>query len=235
MSAAIRSAARAASSTKSRIRSATSPASRTAGCRSATTSLNPLHRTPEEIETLARQKEAERERKETAERNKLIARADAVGLEYDDDWTLEKFKIEVPLAEQRAKDAEERKVLLAQARELKMVVDDDWDNKTFKEEIKEERAFQKADGDYQEACADIRKRWSTTSGISPTGRMRVPEPFVPTHHAFQGIPDQHPVYLLEMRRGVHRDHGNGALDGPAAPKEPQPPKRKPSLLKRIFG
>ena len=75
----------------------------------------------------------------------------------------------MPLAEQRAKDAEERKVLLAQARELKMVVDDDWDNKTFKEEIKEERAFQKADGDYQEALRRYKEamehyKWNLANG-----------------------------------------------------------------------
>jgi hypothetical protein len=198
--------------------------------------LNPLHKTPEEMAALAAQKQQERERKETAERNKLVARADAVGLAHDDDWTLEKFKVEVPLAEQRAREAAERKSLLAQAKELKMTVDDDWDNKTLKEEIKEEKAFQQADGEYQQAMrrykeAMERYKWNIANG--PNARCPNPR----CGHTVRFKPSRiNTQFICSKCTGVFTVRMAMAnWTAPPAPREPQPPKRKPSLIKRIFG
>jgi hypothetical protein len=117
-----------------------------------------------------------------------------------------------------------------------MVVDDDWDNKTLKEEIKEEKAFQKADGDYQQALrryaeAKERYEWNLAHGPNarcPTPRcghtMRFSQARMATKFVCSKCNGMFPVRMAVAN-----------WTPPPPPKEPLPPKRKPSLIKRIFG
>jgi hypothetical protein len=192
------------------------------------------HATPEEIKAKAEAKEAERKRQEESDIKKFHARAAAVGLKYGEDWELEKLRVEVPLAEQRFEYDKERKVLLAQARELNLPVDDDLDNKTLKEEIKEEKAFQKADTDYQESLrawklAMERYQWNIDHG--PNARC----PNQRCRNVMRISSPKGPGQCKRCLGFFPRSQMIANWTPPPPPKQPLPPKRKPSLLKRIFG
>ena len=198
-------------------------------------SLNPFGKTPAQLAAEAERLRQERERKEAAERAKWIARAEAVGLEYSDDWTNEDFKVKVPNAEQQAAYDAERKSLLATAAELKMIVNDDWNNKDLKQAIKEEKEFQWLDTEYQAR----KRRWLETvaernellltgpNARCPDRRCGYQLRFSPSRTGKYVCPHCHGHYTVSQARSC--------FVPPPVPREPLPPRRKPSLLKRMFG
>ncbi len=197
--------------------------------------LNPFHESPGEIAAREQRKREERERKEAAERAKWIARASAVGLEYSDDWTNEDFKVKVPIAEDKAAYNAERKSLLAIATDLKMPVNDDWSNKDLKQAIKEEKEWQWLDGDFQER----KRRWleamehyrefllTGPNSRCPDRKCGYTLRFSPSRTGKYVCPKCHGHFTVSQARACYSP--------PPPPKEPLPPRRKPSLLKRLFG
>lgn len=195
-----------------------------------------IHKSPEQLKAEAELKETERKRREESEMKTLIARAEAIGLEFEDDWTLEKFRVEVPRAEHEAKEAALKKPLLLEADKIGLLVDPTADSKTLKHQVEEGKKEVAADVEYQavhraweRAMEDYRHRVATgPNAVCPNPRCHHTMRFNPSRIGTQ--------FLCSSCNGVFPVRmAMARWKTPPPPKEPQRPKKNPGLWKRIFG
>jgi hypothetical protein len=197
---------------------------------------NLIHRSPEQLKAEAELKEAERKRREESEMKTLIARAEAVGLDYEDDWTLEKFRVEVPRAEHEAEETAKKKPLLARADKIGLQVDPTADSKTLKHQVEEAEKEAAADAEYQARLRQYeraREEWRNRVATGPNARCPNPK----CHHTMRFNPSRIGTqFLCSSCNGVFPVRmAMARWTPPPPPKEPLPPKKNPGLWKRIFG
>jgi hypothetical protein len=198
--------------------------------------VSPLHKSPDQLKAEADLKEVERKRREESEMKTLIARAEAIGLEFEDDWTLEKFRVEVPRAEHEAEETAKKKPLLARADKIGLEVDPTADSKTLKHQVEEGEKEVAADADYQakrrqyerDLEAWKRRVESGPNAVCPNNKcrhtMHFPQSRIGTQFICSGCNGIFPVRMAMAR-----------WTPPRPPKEPLPPKKNPGLWRRIFG
>ena len=194
--------------------------------------INPFHKTPEQIEAEAKRDREERERKLTAERNRLIARADAVKLAWETDWTLETFAVQLDIAERLAREAPERKRRLADADRLGVAVDPAWELKTLREQVKGAQEEARLDADYQAA----HRKWERDMEQYNHNKFYGPNARCPQCKYAMTINSDR--YTVQCRKCLYRFGGGrgwAMWEAPKPPEEPQPPRKNPSIFRRVLG
>jgi hypothetical protein len=195
---------------------------------------NLIHRSPEQLKADAELKEAER--REESEMKTLIARAEALDLEFEDDWTLEKFRVEVPRAEHEAKEAALKKPLLARADKIGLQVDPTADSKTLRHQVEEGEKEAAADAEYQARLRHYeraKEEWRNRVATGPNAHCPNPK----CRHTMRFNPSRIGTqFLCSSCNGVFPVRmAMARWTPPPPPKEPLPPKKNPGLWKRIFG
>jgi hypothetical protein len=168
------------------------------------------------------------------------AEADALGLAWGEDWTHEKFEVELRLAKKAQADAErqaaedrERAALIERATKIGFGVNPDLDLKEMKRQIVEAEAAVKADEAFQLA----HRRWEEAMKDYHAFIAKAPNANCPACRFPLRLRTTNPQYqticprcgFVSTRRiwlSMHRD--------PPPPPEPQPVKRNPGLFGRFF-
>jgi hypothetical protein len=190
--------------------------------------------------------EADRQKEETKRRQQLDtwrAKAKVVGLEYEEDWSLEQLKVEVEHAEKEAREEDARaaeetkkKPFLLRADKIGLLVDPTADFKTLKHQVEEGEKEVAADAEFgavhrawERAMEDYNERIATgPNARCPNPRCRHAMRFNPSRIGTQFICSAcNRIFPVRMAMAHWTP--------PPPPREPQRPKRNPSLWKRIFG
>ena len=193
-------------------------------------------KSPEQLRFEADQKEAERKRREESERKTLLARADVVGLEYEDDWPLEKLRIEVRRAEDEAEEAARKKPLLARADKIGLQVDPTVDSKALKHQVEEGEKEAAADADYQARLRQYERdldAWKHRVATGPNARCPNPKCRYAMHISDGRLNTKGVCPRCGAFFPCRAARAN--FTPPPPPREPLPPKKNPGLLKRVFG
>lgn len=167
------------------------------------------------------------------------ARADALGLEWSEEWTHETFEVKLPIAEKakfdterQARDDKRRAALIERATLANFGVNPDLDLDEMEKQVKDAEAYVKADADYQlayqrwlEAMEDYHRRVAAGPNANCPA-CRFPIKMRTTNGNYKAVcPRCRVAATRKLWLAMHRD--------PPPPKEPQPPKMNPGLLGRL--
>jgi hypothetical protein len=212
----------------------------------------PHFKTPEQVAAEAARKEADRKHKEESEIRMWQAKADAIKFSYDKDWTVEKYRVEVPLAEKRVaqlardeeqrrqdeerrkEEQEQRRLWIDRATKVGFGVNPDLPLKEMKKQVEEAEAYVKADEAYQLA----HRRWEEAMEDYRRMLARGPNARCPDRRcnfAFR----VHTTNTMRSAMCVSCKYVAARMvflaqwKNPPAPKEPAPPTINPGMVGRI--
>lgn len=190
-------------------------------------------KTPEQLKIEQEQKEAERLRREKSERETLLARAAVVKFEIDKDWTLERLRVEVPHAEERVEEAEKKKPLLQRADKIGLEVDLSWDSKALRKQVEDAEEDVAKDAAYQAE----RREWERAMEQYKYQLAHGPNARCPRCKKPLRVSPGAAKRTLQCKACLTSFGGSRAMalwKPPPPPKEPTPPGRKSSFLRRLF-
>ena len=201
-----------------------------------TVGLSPFHESEEQIKAREQREAAARLSQLTTDR----AKADALGITWDEDWPHEKFAVAIPLAEQakldaaaQARDDQQRGELIERATLVHFGVNPDLDLDEMKKQVEDAEAAVKADAAFQlkhRQWEEAMRRRAELIAAGPNAncpgcrfalRVKITNP---TYKVY--CPRCRYITSRRVMLAMHRD--------PPAPPEPQPPNMNPGLLGRLF-
>ncbi len=168
-------------------------------------------------------------RREAAHREKLYARARAVGLKYEESWPTAELQAMVEEAEEQA----ERQRLTAEATKLRYGVNPSWDIATLRKQVSLVRDYVNGDASYQlkhQIWEEAMERWKGERERGPNARC--PQCKV----AFRSRADaKHSLKCLRCGVMFSAGRARAFWTPPPPPKEPVPPQMPKGLLGSFFS